>query len=133
MMSKLNTSVFLVVATLVFAACSKKTEDAAGASDTTEAATDSSASASTAATPAAAPAGAERLPGENTVRESLAKKDYDTAVGGLLALRGAATGDRYTAYMELYGEVLGALRENSATDRKAAEALVTLQAASRGR
>jgi hypothetical protein len=69
-----------------------------------------------------------------SVREALAKKDYETAVGGLLALRGAATGqERYEAYLALYGEVIDTLRVEQSTDRKAAQALAQLNLATRGR
>jgi hypothetical protein len=81
-----------------------------------------------------APAGGEVLPGASSVREALAKKDYETAVGGLLALRGAATGqERYEAYLALYGEVIDTLRVEQSTDRKAAQALAQLNLATRGR
>ena len=84
----------------------------------------------------AAPAvpGREVLPGASSVRDSLAKKDYATAVGGLFALRGAATqGEAHTEYLNLYGEVLDTLRAEAATDPKAAEALAKFNLATRGR
>ena len=83
----------------------------------------------------AAPAapGREVLPGASSVRDALAKKDYDTAVGGLMALRGAAQGEAHTEYLTLYGEVLDTLRVESTTDPKAAEALAKFNLATRGR
>jgi hypothetical protein len=84
----------------------------------------------TAAAPAPKPAGApaETLPGASAVRDALAKKDYDTAVGGVLALQGMATGERHQEYINLYAEVLDTLRAESSSNRKAAEALASLMA-----
>lgn len=116
----------------IFTGCSKKEAvDATPAAAPAEGSADATATAAPAPKPAAA--AAEVLPGASAVRDSLAKKDYQNAVGGLLALRGAATGDRYTEYLALYGEVIDTLRTESRSDRKAAEALVTLQAMDRGR
>jgi hypothetical protein len=112
------------------AGCGKK--DSAGA-ETAPAEPAADAAAATAAAPKAAAPGAETLPGASAVRDSLAKKDYQNAVGGLLALRGAATGDRYTEYLSLYGEVIDTLRAEASSNRKAAEALASLQAIDRGR
>jgi hypothetical protein len=78
-------------------------------------------------------ASAETLPGANAVRDSLAKKDYQAAVDELLALRGIATGPKYTEYLTLYGEVLDSLRTESQSNRRAAEALTALQAVDRER
>ena len=117
----------------VVAGCGKKgTADATPAATPAEATADATATAAPAPTPAAAP-GAETLPGASAVRDSLAKKDYQNAVGGLLALRGIATGDRYTEHLSLYGEVIDALRAEAGSNRKAAEALAALQAVDRGR
>lgn len=64
----------------------------------------------------------------------MAKKDYETAVGALLALRGAVTGpEKSDAYMAVYGEVIDTLRAEASTDRKAAQALAQLNVATRGR
>jgi predicted small lipoprotein YifL len=125
-----------VAAALVFGGltgCGKKDEsvEATPAADASAPA-DATATAAP-APPPAAPAGAETLPGANAVRDALAKKDYETTVGGLLALRGAATGDRQQEYVNLYAEVMDTLRAESSTDRKAAQALAGLMASSRGR
>lgn len=109
------------------------TEAAPAEVEATAAADPAAAAPAEAPAPAPAPQGAEKLPGENTVREAMAKKDYETAVGGLLALRGAATGDRHEAYLSLYGEVIDTLRVEASQDRKAATALAQLQMATRGR
>jgi hypothetical protein len=134
MRKSLFTSLVLTgVVLAIFAGCGKKeAADATPAATPTEAPADATATAAPAPTPAAAP-GAETLPGANAVRDSLAKKDYQNAVGGLLALRGIATGDRYTEYLSLYGEVIDALRAEAGSNRKAAEALAALQAVDRGR
>jgi hypothetical protein len=120
------------VALTLFAGCGKK-ESAntdAAATPAEAPAADASATAAPAPKPAA---GGETLPGANSVRDALAKKDYETAVGALLALRGMATGDRYTEYMALYGEVVDTLRSEAPSNRKAAEAYASLTAATRGR
>ncbi len=115
--------------------CSKKesTEvDAAAAP--VEAPADPSATTTAAPAPApAAPAGGETLPGASSVRDALAKKDYETAVGALLALRGLATGDRAAEYTTLYGEVVDTLRAESSSNPKAAQAYASLVAATRAR
>lgn len=115
----------------ISAGCGKKDSSGADASAPAESTTEPVAAPAASVPPATSTA--ETLPGANAVREAMAKKDYQTAVGGLLALRGAATGDRYTEYMSLYGEVIDTLRAESSTDRKAAEALAGLNAVSRGR
>jgi hypothetical protein len=79
------------------------------------------------------PAGAELLPGENSVRASLAKRDYEAAVNGLLALRGDATGEKYTAYLTLQMEVDDALKAESTSDPGAAAARRNLEAVTRKR
>ena len=124
----------LVLGTLV-ASCGKKDEEAA-----VEAAPAEETAAASAATPAAnapaAPAapGKEVLPGAASVRAALASKDYETAVGGLLALKGAATpGPMAEEYTALYDEVKFALLEASQTDQKAATALAMFRAATAGR
>ena len=129
-MRKVILTALVATGLVLGASCGKKEES------TTEAAADASAEtpaadAATTATPApapAAPAGAETLPGANRVREALASKDYETAVGGLLALRGAATGERSQEYAALYGEVIDTLRAEMGTDRKAAQAYASLMA-----
>ena len=116
------------------AGCGKKeAEDPAAAAATTE---ETAASATpTASAPAApAPTGQEVLPGASSVRAAVARKDYDAAVGGLLALKGAAQRSLQSEeYATLYDEVKFALLDASATDQKAATALMTLRAASAGR
>lgn len=122
---------------LLITGCGKKQEaiEAAPEDQPTSAAAGATEPAATApAATAPAPAARETLPGENAVREALGKKDYETAVGGLLALRGAATGgELYQAYLTLYGEVIDTLRVESSQNRKAAEALAQLQLATRAR
>ena len=84
-------------------------------------------------TAAAAP-GNEVLPGAATVRASIERKDYEAAVGGLLALRGAVRpGPLAAEYTTLYDEVKFALIDASQTDRKAAEALMALRTATKQR
>ena len=122
-----------IVATgLVFGSltgCGKK--DAAADAAATPA--DATAPDATATAAPAAPAGGETLPGASAVRDALEKKDYETAVGALLALRGAATGDRQQEYVNLYGEVVDTLRAESSSNPKAGQALAALMASSRGR
>src|SRR5687768_1090290 len=124
-----------VVALAVLTACGKK-EGAAP-----EASSEGAGAGSTEAAPAAAPPaataanpGAESLPGENAVRAAMASKDYETAVSRLIALKPLATaGEKQTEYTALYGEVIDTLRAESATDQKAAAALINLNAITRGR
>jgi len=100
-----------------------------------EAAPDASAAAPAAApTAAAAPAGAEVLPGASRVRSAMASQDYENAVGGLLALRGAATRSPQTEeFMVLYDEVKFGLMDASTSNPKAAQALAMLRAATASR
>jgi hypothetical protein len=128
--ARLGAAVLLVT---LAAGCGKKAEDAAVE---TPAAADSAAAAPAAPNAPAAEAapGKEVLPGASSVRAALARKDYETAVGGLLALRGAATqGPMAEEYTALYDEVKFALIEVSQTDPKAATALGTLRVATAGR
>ena len=125
--ARFATAVLLV---LLVAGCGKKEQ----AADTL-AAEEAGTAAAPGAKPAAAPApGKEVLPGASSVRASIEKKDYETAVGGLLALRGAARQSPQTEeYTTLYDEVKFALIDASQTDPKAASALMTLRAAAAGR
>lgn len=78
--------------------------------------------------------GKEVLPGASSVRAAMAKKDYETAVGALLALKGAAVaGPQTEEYMALYDEVKGGLIDVSLTEPKANAALMILRSASAGR
>ena len=87
-----------------------------------------------AAPKAAAPRGGEVLPGASDVRAALAAGDYDRAVGGLLALQGTLTTDEQrNEYSALFQEVRDALTDASATNRKAAEAMMQLRGARMGR
>jgi hypothetical protein len=113
--------------------CGKKEAAADPAAATPEAAPADAAATAAPAPAQPASAGAETLPGANSVRDALAKKDYETAVGGLLALQGIATGDRRQEYINLYAEVVDTLRLESSTDRKAAQAYASLMAARGGR
>ena len=113
--------------------CGKKAASAAATAAPDDAAAPADATATAAPAPRPAAPAAETLPGASSVREALAKKDYDTAVGGLLALRGMAGGDRQQEYVNLYAEVVDTLRAESSTDRKAAQALAGLMATTRGR
>lgn len=123
----IQASLALCVAGLL-SSCGKKADEAPAA----EAAADPAAPAAAAA--AGAPAEKEVLPGANSVREAFAKKQYETAVGGLLALRGAATVSPLTEeYMKLYDELKFGLMEAAETDPKAAQALAMMRAASAGR
>lgn len=113
-----------LAAAALFAGCGKKAEPEAPAAE-------AAAPAPAAATPAAP--GKEVLPGSNTVRDALAKKEYERAVGSLLALKGAAVTSAQTEeYMRLYDEVKFGLMD-AETDPKAAQALAMLRAASSGR
>ena len=125
--AKFATAVLLV---LMVAGCGKKEQAAE-----TLAAEESGTAAAPAAKAGAAPApGKEVLPGASSVRSAIEKKDYETAVGGLLALRGAARQSPQTEeYTTLYDEVKLALIDASQTDPKAASALMTLRAAAAGR
>jgi len=116
--------------------CGKKSEDAAaeGAPAEDPAAAAAPAGNAPAASEAAAAPGKEVLPGASSVRASMQKKDYEAAVGGLLALKGTATqGAPAQEYTALYDEVKFALIDASTTDQKAAAALMTLRAATAGR
>lgn len=125
-------TVLLLVAV---AGCGKKTEQTAGeAAPAEDSATAATPSAKAPTAPPAPQPGKEVLPGASSVRAAIQKKDYETAVGGLLALRGAATqspqAEEYTA---LYDEVKFALIDASQSEPKAASALATLRAATAGR
>src|SRR5688572_29903983 len=126
--ARFATAVLLV---LMVAGCGKKAEQTAADS----AAAEDPATAAAPSAKAAAPApGKEVLPGTSSVRAAMEKKDYDAAVGGLLALRGAATrSPQAEEYSTLYDEVKFALIDASQTDPKAASALMTLRGAAAGR
>jgi hypothetical protein len=127
-----------VLLAIVVAGCGKKNEETVVEGAPVEGAATAEvpptqAPAATAPAASAAP-GNEVLPGASTVRASLERKDYEGAVGGLLALRGAATpGPQAAEYTTLYDEVKFALIDASLTDRKAAAALMTLRTATAGR
>ena len=115
---------------LMIAGCGKKGEETAAETGATEGSATAAGNSGAAAT---AP-GKEVLPGASSVRAAIEKKDYDTAVGGLLALRGAARqGPQAEEYTTLYDEVKLALLDASQSDPKAASALMTLRAAAAGR
>jgi len=123
----------ILLAVLV-SSCGKKAESSSG--DVPAAETSTAAATENAPKAPAAPAapGKEVLPGSSSVRAAIAKKDYDTAVGALLALKGAATqGAPAQEYSALYDEVKFALLDASQSDPKAAAALTTLRAAMAGR
>src|SRR6266545_1962827 len=67
----------------------------------------------------------DKLPGAAVIRAHLKNKDYDQAVGGLMALRGIAEGNSETwiQYRQLCGEVGSTLKAAAKTDRNAAQAL----------
>jgi len=67
----------------------------------------------------------DKLPGAAVIRAHLKNKDYDQAVGGLMALRGIAEGNSETwiQYRQLCGEVGSTLAAAAKTDRNAAQAL----------
>jgi hypothetical protein len=117
--------------------CGKKEEAADTTAESAAGNADASATEATAAAPeapAAPPAAAAGgLPGESGVRQALASKDYQGAVGQLAAMRGAVKRDQWEQYVSLSYEVRNALTDASATDPKAAEALVTFSAMNRGR
>lgn len=77
--------------------------------------------------------GSETLPGASDVRQALASGDYPGAVNRVMMLRGTISRDQWEEYRSLYGEVIDTLRAASATDPKAAQALIGLRAAGRGR
>ena len=113
--------------------CGKKDESAEASATPAESTAPADATATAAPAPKPAAAAPETLPGANSVRDALAQKDYDTAVGALLALQGMATGDRQQEYINLYAEVVDTLRAESSSNRKAAQAYATLMAARGGR
>lgn len=132
-MKSIATVTTTVLLAISMAGCGKKAEETPVEATPAEAPATAEAPAPT---PEAAPTapGKEVLPGSASVRAALARKDYDTAVGGLLALRGAATRPPQSEeYVALYDEVKFALLDASQTDRKAAAALMTLRAAASGR
>lgn len=132
---------FLCCAALLHAAllagCGSKTEEEPAAAAEAEAPAAETTAETAPAAPAAAPAaspGNEVLPGASSVRNAVAQKDYDNAVGALLALRGAAVTPAQTEeYMTLYNEVKFALMDASTTDAKAARALMMMRVSSAGR
>jgi len=70
----------------------------------------------------------EALPGAAAVRAALKKKDYSTAVSGLMMLRGPAShGGDWAEYRQLNADVGMALKEAARTDANAAQALQTYQ------
>ncbi len=127
-----------VLLAFVVAGCGKKGEETVVEAAPVEGAANAEvpAAAAPAAKAPTAPVapGNEVLPGASTVRASMERKDYDSAVGGLLALRGAVRpGPQAAEYTTLYDEVKFALMDASQTDRKAAAALMTLRTATAGR
>lgn len=129
--ASLGTAILLATG---MAGCGKKSEPASEAPAAADASTDGAAASAGTAQAAPAAAGKEVLPGASSVRSAIEKKDYDTAVGALLALKGAATqGPQAAEYTTLYDEVKFALMDASQTDPKAASALMMLRAASAGR
>ena len=126
-----------VLLAIIVAGCGKKDEETAVEPAPAEGAAGAEApapEAPVAKAPTAPAPGNEVLPGASSVRASLERKDYEAAVGGLLALRGAATpGPQAAEYTTLYDEVKFALIDASQTDRKAAAALMTLRTATAGR
>jgi hypothetical protein len=76
----------------------------------------------------------EVLPGASSVRAALEKKDYQTAVGALIALEQlVASQEQRGEYNAVYDEVRETLMQQSATDRKAADALGQLRVMRTGR
>ena len=129
--------VFAVFVALVSysAGCSKKETAAEGGEPTAEAAvetTEAPAAPAAAATPPPAPAPGD-LPGAFDVRQALARKDYSGAVERVMALKPMVPRQEWEKYVALNYEVRNALSEASATDPKAAEALITFNALNRGR
>lgn len=132
-LARLAAAVLLV---LTVAGCGKKSDESATAGATPAEGSAAAAAPSGTEQPAAAPAapGQEVLPGASSIRAAMQKKDYETAVGGLLALKGAAApGPQLQEYVALYDEVKFALMDASQTDQKAAAALMTLRAGTAGR
>lgn len=131
-----NIALFATTGLLVMAmaGCGKKAEET-----TVEEAAPVEETATAEAAPADAPTAPsapvnEVLPGASSVRAAIERKDYETAVGALLALRGAATQPPQSGeYIALYDEVKFALIDASQTDRNAAAALMSLRAATAGR
>jgi PBP1b-binding outer membrane lipoprotein LpoB len=125
----------LLVSALFLTACSKK-EEAAEVADPNEAAAEATAAAtaaSSAPTQTAATPEAETLPGQNAVRSALKSKNYTGAVAQLLAMKSGLPAEMWSAYTDFYGEVRNTLAEASQTDPNAAQALITLRAATAGR
>lgn len=116
--------------------CSKK-ETAAEADPSAEAAAESTEAAAapakaTEATPPPAPVPGD-LPGAVDVRQALARNDYKGAVERVMALKPMVPREQWEKYVSLQYEVRNALTDASATDPKAAEALLTFNALNRGR
>lgn len=133
----MNKSIVGVVAVVILAissaGCGKKTEETSAEPAPAEEGTAAAAAPANAPAASAAP-GKEVLPGASSVRSAMERKDYETAVGALLALRGAATpGPQAQEYATLYDEVKFGLMDASQTDQKAATALMTLRAGTAGR
>ena len=107
----------------VLSGCSKKEGSAAPSAET-----------GTASKAPTTPKGGEVLPGASDIREALAKKDYDRAVGGVIALQNLlSTEAQRSEYNSLFQEIRDTLIEKSPTDRKAAEAMAQLRAIRMGR
>jgi hypothetical protein len=89
----------------------------------------------TAATPAASaaePAAADVPPGAREVRAAMAKKDYEAAVGRLISMRATLKNEHIGEFGVLQGQTREELMVAAETDRKAAEALMTLRHALSG-
>ena len=126
-MDKLRNSFVALGLILALAGCSKKAAEPSA--ESAAAATGEA----VAAKPLAKP-GRESIPGENSVREALAQKQYSSAVERFTALKAAvATPEQNDSYMSLYGEMRSELEDAARTDPKAAEALGLFRALRNGR
>lgn len=91
------------------------------------------AAAGEAAPEASAAKPASKLPGEDALREAMAKKDYQRAVASVLSIRGSITQEQWPEWQALYGEVRDFLVLDAGANPKAMEAMNALQAVVRGR
>lgn len=78
--------------------------------------------------------GKEIIPGENAVKEALAKKQYSSAVERYQMLKPAVvTPEQQDEFLSLYGELRTELEEAAAHDQSAAQALAMFRMLRNGR
>ena len=134
MKSKLIIGMGISCALAVLVSCGKKSAESEPAAST-EAPTEPAAASAKPVVAQEAPVAAKgiELEGEREVRQALARKDYTTAVTRLVAMRPQIPAELTEKYIAFQYEVRNTLQDASATDPKAAEAVILLGALQRGR